>query len=533
MEMNLKSLENAVEWEKAGVRLPRFNIAEMREKTVRNPVWIHFGAGNIFRSFIAALSQSLLNSGDATEGIIAADTFDEEIITDIFGENDNLSMNVTLNPDATTDREIIASIAEALFFGPENIERIREIFASPSLQLVSFTITEKGYALRGTDGMFLPRVAEDLEKGLSSPRHAMTVLTSLLHHRYLNGEYPLAVVSMDNCSRNGDRLKAGVTETAREWLSRGFVSSDFADWLNDDKRVSFPLTMIDKITPRPAPSIQKLLEESGIEGMNPKKTASGSFVAPFVNAEKPQYLVVEDKFPNGRPALEKAGVCFTDREKVNMAEKMKVTACLNPLHTALAVYGCLLGYTLIADEMKDSELLKLVKRLGYDEGLPVVPDPEILNPLAFLDEVVTVRLPNPFIPDTPQRIATDTSQKMAVRFGETIKSYISENRPLESLIALPLAIAGWLRYLLGTDDNGEPFTLSGDPLLSELQNLLRGVETGKPESADGKLDAILQNSAVFGLDLTKTALYPRIYDYFREEIAGTGAVRATLRKHLK
>ena len=100
---------------------------------------------------------------------------------------------------------------------------------------------------------------------------------------------------------------------------------------------------------------------------------------------------------------------------------MKVCTCLNPLHTALAIYGCLLGYTLIADEMKNPLLKKMVEMIGYREGLPVVVDPGILDPGQFIDEVVTKRIPNPFMPDTPQRIATDTSQKLPIRFGEPLR----------------------------------------------------------------------------------------------------------------
>ena len=98
---------------------------------------------------------------------------------------------------------------------------------------------------------------------------------------------------------------------------------------------------------------------------------------------------------------------------------MKVCTCLNPLHTALAIYGCLLGYTLISDEMKNPVLKKIVESIGYQEGLPVVVNPGILDPKEFIDQVVNVRIPNPFMPDTPQRIATDTSQKLSIRFGET------------------------------------------------------------------------------------------------------------------
>ena len=129
---------------------------------------------------------------------------------------------------------------------------------------------------------------------------------------------------------------------------------------------------------------QALLNDLVNEGLRAIVTSKNTFIAAFVNAERPQYLVVEDKFPNGRPALEKAGVYLTDRETVNKTERMKVTTCLNPLHTAMSVYGCMLGYTLICDEMKDETLVKLVKRLGYVEGLPVVVDPVILSPKAFI-----------------------------------------------------------------------------------------------------------------------------------------------------
>jgi fructuronate reductase len=224
--------------------------------------------------------------------------------------------------------------------------------------------------------------------------------------------------------------------------------------------------------------------------------------------------VVEDDFPNGRPPLEKAGVYLTDRETVNRVERMKVTTCLNPLHTAMSVFGCLLGYTLICDEMKDEEIVWLVKRLGYAEGLPVVTDPGIIDPKAFIDEVVNERLPNPFMPDDPRRIATDTSQKVGIRFGETVKSYIKNGLDLNDLIALPLAIAGWFRYLLG----GE---VSPDPRRDELQVKLR----------EGRQHGILADESIFGLDLTKTALGEKIEAMFAELCAGPDAVRAVLKKY--
>ena len=535
MKMNLNTLQDAAAWEKAGVRLPGFDVEAMRKKTAEAPIWVHFGAGNIFRAFIAVLQQRLLAAGEAEAGIIAADTFDVDNIRMIYGGYDNLTMSVTLNADETMDREIVGSVSEALVAQPREEKewaRLQEIFATGSLQMISFTITEKGYALRGLDGGYMPVVAEDLEKGPGAPRHAMPIVASLLYHRYTHGAAPLAVVSMDNCSHNGEKLQSSILEVAEAWQQKGLVPEGFTAWLKDPEQVSFPWSMIDKITPRPAPAVQKMLAEAGIEDMAPLETPHGTFVAPFVNAEKPQYLVIEDRFPNGRPPLEKAGVYFTDRDTVNRTERMKVTTCLNPLHTALAVYGCLLGYTLICEEMKDAELVKLVRRLGYTEGLPVVTDPGILKPRDFIDEVLEQRLPNPFMPDAPQRIATDTSQKVGIRFGETIKSYAAEGRSMEELVALPLALAGWLRYLMGADDQWKEMPLSSDPLLEELRARLAGIELGRPETVGDRLRPILSNAMIFGSDLTKTPLADRIEGYFREEIASPGAVRATLKKYL-
>ena len=232
--------------------------------------------------------------------------------------------------------------------------------------------------------------------------------------------------------------------------------------------------MIDKITP-PSPQVEKSLTELGIGAMSPLITGKNTYTAPFVNAEVPQYLVVEEKFPNGRPPLETVGVYFTDRETVNNVERMKVMTCLNPLHTALAIFGCLLGYTSIAAEMQDKHLKKLVENIGYLEGMPVVVDPKIINPQDFITEVIEERLANPFIPDTPQRIATDTSQKLPIRFGETIKSYLRRrDLDVQSLFFIPLVFAGWCRYLLGVDDQLAPMPISSDPMLPELTAALSG-----------------------------------------------------------
>lgn len=533
MKLNAKGLENRALWEAADVKLPEFDREAMLASTSQAPTWVHFGAGNIFRGFIARLQQELLDQGLVSGGIVAADTFDFEIIDKIYDPFDSMTLLVSLLPDGSMKKEVVASIARGLRAGkayPQDMEALKEIFRNPSLQMISFTITEKGYALKNIHGEFFPFVLADFENGPESCTHAMSMVTSLLYQRFLAGAAPLAVVSMDNCSHNGEKLRTSIMTVVDKWLENGFITAEFAAWVRDERKVSFPWSMIDKITPRPAPVVEEALTAAGIEDMAPVVTAKGTFIAPFVNAEAPQYLVVEDRFPNGRPPLEKAGVYMTNRETVNKTETMKVTTCLNPLHTALAVYGCLLGYESIAAEMKDTELKKLVEGIGYTEGLPVVVDPGILSPRDFINEVVERRLPNPFIPDTPQRIATDTSQKVPIRFGETIKSYLAHpEKNAADLKFIPLALAGWLRYLLAVDDKGEAFSCSSDPMLEVLQKQLSSVKLGEPGTAtEDVLKPILSNSTLFAVDLYDAGLAGKVTEYFRKMLAGPGAVRQTL-----
>ncbi|MDR0376344.1 MAG: mannitol dehydrogenase family protein [Spirochaetaceae bacterium] len=532
MRLNNMDLRDKTPWEKAGFLLPRFDREAMIRATAEAPRWVHFGAGNIFRAFPAALQQTLLEQGIEKTGIIVAEGYDGEIIDRAFLPYDNLSLAVTLKADGTIEKRVIASVAEALRMdAPEDFEALRQIFRSPSLQMVSFTITEKGYSLQGRDGLF-PEVEADFREGPGAPQSYLGRLASLCYERYLAGRFPLALVSMDNCSHNGDKLFQGVEPFARQWIEKGLAEPGFLDYLRDPGAVSFPWSMIDKITPRPDEGVRNMLESLGFADTKGKVTAKNTYIAPFVNAEEAQYLVIEDAFPAGRPALERVGVLFTNRDTVNRVEKMKVCTCLNPLHTALAVFGCLLGYTKISAEMQDPDLVKLVERIGCQEGLPVVVDPGILSPKAFIDEVLKVRFPNPFMPDTPQRIATDTSQKIPIRFGETIKAYLADpERDVKNLKLIPLTLAGWLRYLLGVDDQGASFTVSPDPLYETLAAALSGISLGQAGPFHPQLEPILSNPAIFAVNLYEAGLGERVEAYFGELTAGPGAVRNALRRY--
>ena len=516
MKLNLKSLENKAMWLEKGYKLPEFDIEKVTRATHENPEWIHFGAGNIFRAFLGGVAQRLLNAGEMNTGIVVFEGFDPEIVEKAYRPFDNLCVNVTLVSTGSVKKEVLASVVESLTINDD--ARAIEIFENPSLKMASFTITEKGYtpafAKRDADGK--PEDATGL----------MGYLTKLVYKRYLKNAQPIALVSMDNCSHNGEKLETVVKMVADTWHKNGHVDAGFIDYLNT--RVTFPWTMIDKITPRPDANVMKVLADDGFEDGGLIGTSRNTFTSAFVNAEEKEYLVIEDRFLNGRLPLDKAGVYYATRETVERVERMKVTTCLNPLHTCLAVFGCLLNFETIWQEMNDEDLKALVNRIGYVEGMPVVTDPGIMSPKTFLGEVLTVRLPNCFLPDTPQRIATDTSQKLSIRFGETIKAYLEKGMDVSNLKGIALVEAGWLRYLMGVDDNGSEMAISPDPRLDEMKSRLAGVSFGHNENAEKALTPILEDESIFGVSLVKAGLADSVIEHFKRMNAAPGAVRAEI-----
>ena len=513
MRLNDASLKNPQQWVEQGFRLPKYDRARARERTQKSPAWVHLGAGNIFRAFLCALQDDLLDQGKTDTGILVAEGFDEELIEKAYLPFDSLSVLAVLKANGSVEKRVLGSVAGALNVAPgegADWEKLKEAFASPTLQMASFTITEKGYAFTADSSL-------------------MGKTAALCLHRYKSGAYPLALVSMDNCSHNGEKLRSAVLQVAGRWAEEGRAEPGFVKYLEDETKVSFPWTMIDKITPRPDEAVQAMLQKAGFEDTDIIITGKRTYTAAFVNAEEAQYLVVEDRFPNGRPPLHLAGVLFADRDTVNLTEKMKVGTCLNPLHTALAVLGCLLGYTSIHAEMKDDDLKRLVHHLGHVEGMPVAADPKIIRPADFLNEVLSVRFPNPFLPDTPQRIATDTSQKLPIRFGETLKAY--EQRPdldIAGLDAIPLVFAAWLRYLMGIGDDGKPFELSPDPMLDKLQQVLGKVALGGKGPFHELLSPIVSDASLFGVNLYEAGLGGKVEGFFAQMVSGPGAVRKLL-----
>ena len=537
MKLTKEGIKNREQWEKAGIVLPGYDVEAVSEKAKENPQWVHFGIGNIFRIFIGGIADGLLEEGVMDRGITCVETFDYDVVDKIYQPFDNLGLSVILHKDGKREYKVLGSLAEAVkaqSFDAKQWNRLKEIFSNKSLQMVSFTITEKGYALQKSDGTWFPFVEKDIENGPDQAVGAMAVVTAMLYERFQAGKYPIALVSMDNCSQNGAKLRESVITMVEEWKKMGFVEEEFIAYVSDESTVAFPWTMIDKITPRPSEKIADDLEKLGVEDMQPVITGKKTYIAPFVNAEKPQYLVIEDSFPNGRPALEKGfGVYMTDRNTVNLAERMKVTVCLNPVHSATGPLGVVLGYDLFAHMLNTNEdMMTMARKVAYDEGLKVVQDPGIISPQAFVDELFDDRFPNEYLGDTNLRLAVDVSQMVGIRFGETIKAYVAKYGDASSLTAIPLGIAGWLRYMLAVDDAGEKYELAPDPMNEELQEQLKDIVVGKPETFKEQLRPILSNERIFFIDLYQAGVGEKIEKMFAEMIAKPGAVKETVHKYM-
>lgn len=254
MKLNNKGLENKNAWEAAGYALPQYDREAVAARTKQNPFWIHFGAGNIFRAFQANVVQDLLNKGDLDRGLVVAEGYDYEIVEKMNHPHDDYSILVTLKANGTVEKTVVGSVMESLALDSEDdaqFSRLKEIFSADSLQMATFTITEKGYNLYGSDGNFMPAVAADMAAGPQKPASYIGKVASLLYARFLAGEKPIAMVSMDNCSHNGDKLAAAITAFAEGWVKNGLADEAFETYVKTSGKVSFPWTMIDKITPAP------------------------------------------------------------------------------------------------------------------------------------------------------------------------------------------------------------------------------------------------------------------------------------------
>ncbi len=533
MQLNYQGLKAKASWKEAGIELPSFDPAELAAKTGSKPRWIHFGPGNLFRGYIAHIAQRMIEAGALDRALFAVETMPSELLDAIWTWHDNLALQVCIHASGKMDKRVIGSVSHLVkSFDPTGWQELLTLAKEPDMAYVSFTITEKGYQLEGLDGELKPTVKEDIDRGPDSAeplRDTPVILAAMLVQRYRAGAGPITLMSFDNFSHNGEKLYQSLKTVLTAWQQKGFIDEACCQAILSPDLLSCPNACIDKITPGANPKVAEHLAELGLEDLGMLTDSRGRQGAAFVNTETAEYLVVENRFAGGQTlALDKGSVYLTDKETVDRFERMKVCTCLNPLHTSLAVLGCLLKSPSIAAEMADPDLKRLVQHIGYVEGLPVVVNPGIIDPEAFLAAVLEERFPNPYVPDVPQRIACDTSQKVGIRFGETMLARQAKG-DLSSLKGIPFVIAAWARYLLAVDDEGQSFEPSPDPLLAELQPI---AQKAAEHPTEGCLAPLLSQTSIFRIDLVAAGLAPQIEAHFARMLEGPGSVRRELQSVL-
>lgn len=459
---------------------------------------VHFGPGAFFRAFGAIYTDDVLNEDGGAWGI-AAVSLRSAIARDQLVGQDCLYTSVELGETGKKKR-VIGAISD-IFVAPEDPNRIIDLLARDTVQIVTLTITEKGYCHNPADGNLNaehPDIVHDLEQ-LGSPKSAIGFLVAGLRARREKGLRPFTLMSCDNLPSNGHVLKKLVLQFAHK------VDPSLASWI--DENAKFPSSMVDRITPATTETDIAELEKS-----------SGVYDPACVVHEPFRQWVIEDDFVGKRPAWEKAGAQLVT--SVDAHEFMKLR-CLNGTHSSLAYLGYLAGYETIAEVSNNSTFAAFCNGLWHNEILPTLPQPEGEDLKEYCSSLL-VRYQNSAIRHKTWQIAMDGSQKLPQRILGTISDNLANERIPKGLC---LAVAAWIRYVGGIDEKGEAIDVR-DPLAAKLKNTLDAAD-----SVEEKVLSMLDVEEVFDPNFSSNSAFVRELTDAYKRIEALG-VEATIEAHI-
>lgn len=410
------------------VAVPSYNRSQVTRGIV------HFGVGGFHRAHQAMYVDKLMDTGKGLDwgicgvGVMPHDTK----IVDTLNDQDGLFTLTVKHPDGRRSSRIIGSIIEMLH-APRDPQAVLVAMTDPGTRIVSLTITEGGYLINQSTGKFDPSDASiqaDLEDG-ATPQTAFGYIIAALAARRAAGVAPFTVMSCDNLPGNGHIAHHAIGAFAR------LKDPELADWI--EAEVPFPNSMVDRITPVTTPQdIAALDEETGIEDGWP------------VVCEPFTQWVLEDKFANGRPAVDEVGVQVV--EDVMPFELMKLRL-LNAGHQALCYLGYLSGYTYAHEVCQDPTFVEFLGGYMAGEGIPTLPEVPDTDLTAYRKTLIE-RFANPNVRDTLARLCAESSD----RIPKWLVPVINENLANDAQIShSALIVAAWARYAEGVDEQGQPF----------------------------------------------------------------------------
>jgi mannitol 2-dehydrogenase len=459
---------------------------------------VHFGVGGFHRAHEAMYLDALMNDDKALEwGLcgVGALPHDRTII-DTLRAQDGLYTLVVKHPDGRREPRVIGSIVEVVF-APDDPQAVVDRLADDQTRIVSLTITEGGYLVNQVTGEFDaddPSIRADLVADFAAGAAPTTVfgfITAALDRRRTEGRAPFTVMSCDNLPDNGDVGKRMICAFAR------LKDPALADWM--EAEVAFPNCMVDRITPVTTPEdIARLAEDFGVADGWP------------VVCEPFTQWVLEDRFGQGRPPFEDAGVQMVD--DVVPYELMKLRL-LNASHQALAYLGFLAGYRYAHEVCRDplfaSFLLAYMEREG-SRTLPEVPGVDLD---AYRHQLVE-RFANPEVRDTLARLCAESSDRIPKWLVPVIQANLRDGGEIE---LSALVVASWARYAEGVDEQGNPIEV-----VDRLRERVMAAAAGQQ---DDPL-AFIRARDLFG-DLADDERFAAAYLHALDRLHSLGA-RATL-----
>jgi mannitol 2-dehydrogenase len=457
---------------------------------------VHVGVGNFHRAHQAVYLDDLFNAGiDRDWAIVGAGVREADIaMREMLAQQDWLTTVVEQEADTTSVRVTGAMVD---FIKPFDVTAALDMLARPAIRIVSLTVTEGGYYISPATQKFDPAHPDivDDARHIDGPKTAFGLIVAGVKRRRSAGVAPFTVMSCDNIPGNGH-----VTENAVAGLAE-LADPKLAQWIRAN--VAFPNSMVDRITPATTDRERTILRDNyGLEDNWP------------VFCEEFRQWVVEDKFPAGRPALEKAGVTFTS--DVAPYELMKIRI-LNGGHAAIAYPAGLLDIHFVHEAMQDAQIAAFLQTLTKREVIPVVPPPPKVDLEAYRQKVAE-RFANPKIGDTVSRLCLDGSNRQPKFVLPTVRDRLKAGA---SVKGLALVSALWCRYCYGESESGKAIP-PNDPSWERLQ------AAAKPARADPR--AFLAMRDIFG-ELAETPAYVEAFSSALSAL-WTHGVRATLADYL-
>ncbi len=402
------------------------------DRAVLRPSIVHVGVGGFHRAHLATYVHELCEAGHTDWSIIGAGVLEADAtMAEVLEDQDYLYTLITRGPDDTVV-DVIGSIT-GFVLGAQDSTPLIELIAAPSTQIISLTVTEGGYPIEDLTGLY------NSESPAAGPGTAFAIIAAGLDARRRSHGQPLTIVSCDNIISNGDAAHVSTVGEAA-----GF-GDELTDWIAES--VSFPNSMVDRITPTTSQSDRDWLsEECQIADRWPVVTE------PF------RQWVIEDDFAGERLPLDELDVIVTD--DVEPYELMKLRL-LNAGHSCIAYLSALQDFTTVDIAMADPLIRQFLDAFLRIESAPVLADVPGIDIDAYIQSLVE-RFSNPEIGDQINRLCLDGSAKFPKFLLPTIRAQVENSGPIE---LASLALAGWCEYLRGTTENGNAIEIASDPLL--------------------------------------------------------------------